>query len=150
MTRARYVTHSNTAARIQKIRDLITTLQARQLRRDELGNILKVGPSGVRKYLSDLRDLVEVVFVGGEALCRLVAGAAVQAFLSSLATAAPARPVAPRQTPECIAAREPGRRFHILADDAHYPVRISREPAARDPLVAALFGAPAGGMEARA
>jgi hypothetical protein len=80
----------------------------------------------------------------------VVAGAGVRAFVPRVAPAAPARPVAPRQTPECIAAREPGRRFHILADDAHYPVRISREPAARDPLVAALFGAPAGGMEARA
>jgi hypothetical protein len=73
----------------------------------------------------------------------LQAGAAdkVQAFLACLAAQAPARPVTLRQTPESIAAREPGRRFHILADDEHYSIRVSRAAPARDPMVAALFGA---------
>jgi hypothetical protein len=34
-----------------------------------------------------------------------------------------------------------GRHFHILADDTHYAIRVNRSPVARDPLVAALFGA---------
>ena len=35
-----------------------------------------------------------------------------------------------------------GRHFHILADDTHYAIRVNRGPVTRDPLVAALFGAP--------
>jgi hypothetical protein len=34
-----------------------------------------------------------------------------------------------------------GRHFHIRADDTHYAIRVNRSPVARDPLVAALFGA---------
>ena len=151
MTRARYVTPSQTAARLAKLRTLITTLQERQLRRDEIGHLLQVGPSGVRKYLVDLRDLVEVIRVAGEAVCRLVAAAEkVQAFLAGLGAAAPGRPVTPSLTPESIAARDPRRHFHILADDEHYAIRVSRAAPARDPMVAALFGTGSASMGAHA
>lgn len=150
MTRARYVTHSQTVARLAKLRTLITTLQERQLRRDEIGNILQVGPSGVRKYLADLRDLVATVFDAGVAVCRLVAAAEkVQAFLAGLGAMAPGRPAAaPPPSPDRIAARDPGRHFHILADDEHYSIRVSQAAPARDWAVAALFGAGPAGMGA--
>lgn len=34
-----------------------------------------------------------------------------------------------------------GRRFHVMLDDVGCALKISDEPARRDPLVAALFGA---------
>jgi len=150
MTRARYVTHSQTAARLAKLRTLITTLQVRQLRRDEICNLLQVGPSGVRKYLADLRGLVATVFDAGVAVCRLVGAAEkVQAFLAGLGAMAPGRPVTAAPSPERIAARDPRRHFHILADDEHYAIRVSRALPARDPMVAAFFGAGPAAVGAR-
>lgn len=58
MTRACHVTPGRTAERVEKIRRLLTALQAGQPEHDEVGAVLGMGPSGVRKYLFDLRTLV--------------------------------------------------------------------------------------------
>jgi hypothetical protein len=147
MKRAQHVTPSGTAARIEKIRSLVTALTAGQLSRAEIADLLKMGQSGVRKYLVDLRGMVEQGYDGGQLMVRLVVSAeAAGEFLAGLSVQKSGR--AARPSDFSIAVRQPGRHFHILADDAHYAIRVSRAPAMRDPLVAAFFGA--GRMEARA
>ena len=149
MTRARHVTPRQTAARIERIRILINALLAGDMTRDEIGEVLQVGPSGVRKYLADLGEKVEIArhidgtatFVGFPVFCLAITPEAARAYLASLVTVAPARAAAAPISALSVAARDPSRHFHILADDAHYAVRVSRTPAMRDPLVAALFGA---------
>lgn len=148
MTRACHVTHGHTATRIERIRTLIVTLQARHLMPDEIGEILELGPSGVRKYVKDLGDKLAVArYVDpsprsvGQPLYRLaMTPEATTEYLASLAAAPVARARASISALG-VAQRDPSRRFHILEDDTHYSVRVSRTPAARDPLVAAFFGA---------
>ena len=152
MTRSRYVTPGRTAERMEKIRKLITALQEEgYLMRDEIGPMLGLGPSGVRKYLADLRGQVEASWDRGHITVRLtMSSSQTGAFLKRLAATAPARPTGISMTPARIAAAEPGRHFHILADDTHYAIHVSRAPVARDPMVAALFGAGPARMEVRA
>jgi predicted transcriptional regulator len=147
MKRTQHVTPSGTAARIEKIRSLVTALTAGQLSRAEIADLLKMGQSGVRKYLVDLRGMVEQGYEGGQLMVRLVVSVeTAQEFIAGLTIQKAARPSRPSDF--SIAVRQPGRHFHILEDDEHYAIRIHRSPAARDPLVAALFGAR--GMEAHA
>lgn len=148
MTRTHHVTHSYTAARAENIRKLITALMAGQLARDEIGALLQVGPSGVRKYLADLKGKVDKLYIDGEQVCRLaMRPGEAQAYLDSLGAQVPARPIGVASSE--ISMPAPGRRFHILADDTHYAIRVSRAPAARDPWVTALFGAGPACMEVR-
>lgn len=64
----------------------------------------------------------------------------VGAYLAELVAQAPFRPVTASRRPQAIAARDPRRHFHILGDDKHYAIRVSRALPAQDPYVAALFG----------
>lgn len=149
MTRAHHVTHSYTEARAANIRKLITALMAGQLARDEIGALLRVGPSGVRKYLADLKGKVDKLYIDGEQVCRLAMRPdEAQAYLDALMSHVPARPVSVVSSE--ISMPGPGRRFHILADDSHYAIRVSRAPVARDWSVTALFGAGPARVEVRA
>lgn len=133
--------NSHTAARVEKIRQMVTALQQGPMSRDEIGDMLELSAPGVRKYLADLKAIIERFYTAGRAMCRLVASPAkVTAYLADLDARSVARPVPPPYTPQWIAARDPRRHFHILSDDAHYPVRVSRAAPARDPMVAAFFG----------
>jgi predicted transcriptional regulator len=158
MTRAHHVTHGRTAERIERIRRLITELQDRDMRREDIADLLKMSPSGARKYIADLREsgVMEIARYAdgtanflGYAEYRLALGAdETRDYLANLATA----PTSGRKAkvPEfTLAARDPSRHFHILADDTHYAIRVNREPAARDWCVAALFGAGPARMGAR-
>jgi len=147
MTRARYVTPSRTAERNERTRQLILALQERNLRRDEIGSLLKIGPSGVRKYLADLCQLVELVRDADEQVFRLTADAdKARAFLASLEALPVARPVKNRPpTPMELAARDPARHIHIMHDDEEFKVRIQRGLPAHEPMMAHFFNlAPAG------
>lgn len=136
MTRAHHVTHSYTAERIEKIRKLLAALQARPLARDEISAVLEVGPSGVRKYLDDLRGMFTVDAVMGEDFVRLTTGdEKTRAFIAALEALAPAR--APKRAARPV---DPSRHIHIMRDDVHFPIRPHRAPIVRDALVAALFG----------
>jgi hypothetical protein len=147
MTRAHHVTNSYTAERQEKIRKLVVALQLRSMSRDEIGALLELGPSGVRKYLADLGALIAQSAEGGGIRIRLSASQVeVLAYLSALAVQASPRRA--RKSDMSIATLDPSRRFHIMADDEHFAIRLNRSPVARDPMVAALFGA--GLMEARA
>lgn len=149
MTRARHVTPRQTAARIEKLRNLVTALLAGAMTRDEIGEVLLVGPSGVRKYLADLSGKVGVTrYVDGTEASQglpvyglTITAAEAQDYLAGLAIGAPTRAVTEPKSVVTIAARDPSRHFHILEDDVHYSVRVSRTPVQRDVLVAAFFGA---------
>jgi hypothetical protein len=140
MTRAHHVTHGRTAERIEKIRKLITALLDGQISHDQLGNLLEIGPSGVRKYLADLRGRVQLTIDGGEKVLRLAIDAdAARTYLASLAPQAPAPGRKGRISELAIAERDPKRHIHIMRDDEYYQVRVSRSIPAPDPLVVALF-----------
>ena len=143
---------SATQRRIENMQKLIGELSTHEMLADEIAWFLKFSPSGARKYIRDLRE------AGVIELARYIEGTAtylgkavyqispdperVKAFLAAIVQ--PKREgVAPRK-------ERPGLReqsmagtghFHILADDTHYAIRVNRSPVARDPLVAALFGA---------
>jgi len=142
MTRSHFTTNSHTAARVEKIRKLIHSLQQGDMSRDEICDLLEMGPSGVRKYLADLAGRVKAVVAGGETIVHLAIDAdQAEAYLDQLAAQASPRPAVLPRSPEWIAARDRTRHFHILEDDAHYSIRVSRAAPARDWAVAALFGA---------
>ena len=144
---------SATLRRIENMQKLIGELSMHEMLADEIAWFLKFSPSGARKYIRDLRE------AGVIELARYIEGTAtylgkavyqispdperVKAFLAAIVQ--PKREgVAPRK--ERPGLREQsmagtGRHFHILADDTHYAIRVNRSPVARDPLVAALFGA---------
>ncbi|MEH6434321.1 ArsR family transcriptional regulator [Massilia sp. DD77] len=148
MIRARHVTHGQTAARVERLRLLITTLQVRQLMRDEIGEILQVGPSGVRKYLKDLGSMIAIAryvdgtptYRGDPVYCLAMTSEQIHAYLANLDAAPAARPGSQSMSALSRAALDPSRHFHIMKDDTHYAIRLSRAPIVRDPLVAALFG----------
>lgn len=138
--RARHVVHSATAARIGRLRSLVLALQMGPLTRDDIGAILQLGPSGVRKYLAELQGKVVVADEGGMQVCRLALRAdEVQAYLVDLAAGSLARPSVP--TTRERAGREPSRRVHVLRGNERVAMRAGLDPVDRDPLVAALFGA---------
>jgi predicted transcriptional regulator len=148
MTRARHVTPGRTAERMEKIRKLVTALQEGQLPHDQVGPMLELGPSGVRKYLMDLRGKVQLTVDRGERVLRLaMTSDAARAYLDSLTPKAPTSGRKGRVSELALAERDPRRHIHIMQDDEYYQVRVSRSIPAPDPLVVALFGA--GRMEAR-
>lgn len=140
-----------TRRRIANIRLIIDTLPAREMDIDDICALLQFSPSGARKYISELlagsvieiaRYLDATATYSGRPAYRLAPDqVTINEYLARLEKnmAAPQRePVAKSMFPQV-----PGRNFHIMDDDTHFAVRIHRAPVMRDPLVAALFGAPA-------
>ena len=150
MTRAHYVTHGKTIQRMERLRTLVTELMTRDLPADELADVLKLSPSGARKYVGDLTAAGVIALAipvdGAVSVVRRVYTLAItaekaQEYLAGLVTNAPVRAARESKSVLSIAAREAGRRFHIMEDDAPFSIRVDRAPAMRDPLVAAFFGA---------
>jgi DNA-binding transcriptional ArsR family regulator len=149
-----------TQRRLDNLRLLVEALGQREMLADEICDLLKFSPSGARKYIRDLREdgVIELArYVDGTATYIGLAvytltpdQERVRAFLAGLdQPRAPAPPNAKHR--DRFAAAGAGRHFHIIADDTHYAVRVSRVQVFRDPLVAALFGpaaSAAGGAEA--
>lgn len=147
MTRTRHVTPSQTIQRLERLQALVLALQAGQLLRDEMGAILQVGPSGVRKYLVDLRGKVELGCVAGAQVCRWSAGAEeTREYLASLAAQASARPAATPKSALTIAAMDPRRHIHIMPDDVEFKVRLQRGIPAHHPLLAHFYNLVPGGV----
>ena len=140
--------HRHTALRTERLLALVAAFQTRHLMREDIGEILKVGPSGVRKYIKDLGAAIEIEcyvdgtdkFIGFPVYSLAISAEEAQAYVASLSAAPTALPVRASASALSMAAKDPSRHFHILADDTHYAVRVSRTPAMRDPLVAAFFG----------
>jgi hypothetical protein len=146
MTRIRHVASSQTVQRIAKLHRLITALLSGPQDRDALGDLLKVGPSGVRKYLADLRGKVELIIIDGRPHYRLAISAeATRDFLERLAAQMPVRAVKEPKSPMQVRMAGVGRHFHILADDTHYAIRVNNRIPAHFPLMAHFFNlVPAG------
>jgi hypothetical protein len=140
MSRSRYVTPSRTGERIERVRTLITALQAGPMARDEIGGMLAIGPSGVRKYMTDLNGIVESFGEFGHLMCRLVSDKEkVARYLETLDGLAAARPIKPRKCELTIAAQDPARHFHIMEDDVEFKVRVTKGVPAHHPLMAHFF-----------
>lgn len=144
---------SATQRRIENMQKLIGELQNHEMLADEIAWFLKFSPSGARKYIRDLREAGVIELARyiegtatylGKAVYQLTPDAErVKAFLAAIVQpkreGAPPRKERPSLREQNMAGN--GRHFHILADDTHYAIRVNRNPVARDPLVAALFGA---------
>jgi len=150
MTRAHHVTHGQTIQRMERLRTLVAELLLRDLPADELAWVLKLSPSGARKYVGDLTAAGVIALAvpvdGAVSVVHRVYTLAVtpeqaQVYLASLTTTAPVRAARESKSALRIAGRDPSRRFHIMQDDAPFSIRVSRTPPMRDPLVAAFFGA---------
>lgn len=140
MSRSRYVTPSRTAERIERVRKLITALRSGPLTRDEIGGLLSIGPSGVRKYMTDLNGVVESFGEFGHPMCRLTSDSEkLNAYLAKLDEQAVSRPAKPRKCELTIAARDPARHFHIMEDDVEFKVRPVRKIPKHDPVMAHFF-----------
>ena len=144
---------SGTARRIENMHKLVGELLAHEMRADEIATTLNYSSSGARKYIRHLREegVIErdrylnatASYLGMPVYRLTLDPERVRVFLAAL--------VAPKcddnkvrkkersALPERIKG-EPGRHFHLLGDDTDYAIRVSRETAQRDPLVAALFG----------
>ena len=150
MTRAHHVTHGQTIQRMERLRTLVTELLTRDLPADELAWVLKLSPSGARKYIGDLTAAGVIALatpvggavpVSGRVYTLAVTPEQAQVYLASLTTTAPVRAARESKSSLSIAGRDPSRRFHIMQDDAPFSIRVSRAPVARDWLVTAFFGA---------
>jgi DNA-binding transcriptional ArsR family regulator len=138
-----------TQRRLDNMRMLVEALGQREMLADEICDLLKFSPSGARKYIRDLREdgVIELArYVDGTATYLGLAvytltpdPERVRAFLAGLGQPQQLAPPS-RGRLNRFAAAGPGRHFHIIADDTHYAVRVSRVQVFRDPLVAALFG----------
>lgn len=141
MTRASYVLPGQTAARLDNLRRLVTELSVRSMRRDEIANLLQMGPSGVRKYIADLGDRVSIVQTAeGPVYFLALTSAQMQAYLAQLDATPISRPTGIPKRASASATLGAGRHVHLMADDEHFSARLHTAPAARDPLVAAFFG----------
>jgi len=146
MTRAHSTPNSHTAARAANLRKLVEALTVREMPRGEIAKLLGIGESAARTYIADLREHLTILHCEAAVTWPLKPGVyrltaspeAIAACLESLGGVTAARPA--RSSSMEIAARDPRRHFHILGDDEHYAVRVSRAAPARDPMVAALFG----------
>ncbi len=145
--------NGRTAARIANLRKVLDALREGDLLRDEIGAILRFGPSGVRRYIKELREnaVIEIAryvdgtstFLGYPQFQLSPNTSRVDEFIAELDSGRPVKKAGVGRPSHLeLAQRDQGRHFHILADDTHYAIRVSRTPIARDPLVAALFGAP--------
>lgn len=144
-----------TRARVDNIKRIINKLCLGELLRDDIGTLLGFSPSGTRKYIKDLKDSDVIVLVRyvdptpqclGIPLYRLNPDTEkVDAFLAHLDGAAMPPPKGrSKPTVMDLAMRDSARHFHVLKSDDGYVPTIHRGPVARDPMVAALFGTPAG------
>lgn len=136
-------------ARVNNMRMIIDALKCGELVRDDIGGMLGFSPSGVRKYLSDLRDsgivvvdrLIEATkHCPGIPVYHLTDDAdLVERFLADL----DANTVRPKRATKNLikVLRDTSRHIHIMNDDEGHNPRIEKvTPARRDEMVAMFFG----------
>lgn len=158
MTRSHSTPNSHTATRLTRLRILVGAFLNGEMTRGDMADLLQLSLSGIRPYIKDLRHIIVVdryidpttYSPGDPVYCLAVTAAEATAYMATLGNAPAAPPVRAARSEMSKAQRDPYRHFHIMADDAHYAIRVSRAAPARDPLVAAFFGTPAGSMGAHA
>ncbi|MYM92369.1 ArsR family transcriptional regulator [Duganella vulcania] len=142
-----------TSARLEKMQSLVTQMQGREMSLYDIQRFLKFSDTGAKKYVTKLREvgIVEALqgadgtaTTPGRQLFKVTADPArLKAGFASLAEKV--KKAASRSNTAVksrLGKDDAGnaRRFHILADDEDFAVKLSRHRPVRDPLVAALFG----------
>jgi hypothetical protein len=133
---------SSSLRRTSNIRRLVAALARHSLGPAEAAQLLQVSRTAARNYLAILEQAgIADVDPARRSRLRLNPDpSVVQLYLDALTENAAPQRVALRRSPSrhCV---DPGERFlHVLRDDVRFPLDLSRRPAGRDPLVAALFG----------
>jgi hypothetical protein len=153
-----HLMHSRHRSRVENIERLIATLREREILRDEMGDVLGMGTSGVRKYLRDLIGAGVIVldryidptrFTLGTPVYQITSDTAkVDAYLKAIRAecSIPRRPGAKSYL--SIAMSDPTRHIHVASDDDWHRPRVERKkPAQRDPLALPVdFFVPAKGF----
>lgn len=147
---ARISKTTGTKQRTLNMKRLIQELGKRDLMMADICDVLEpLSLAGARKYARGLRDagVIEIsTYLGenarlvGKSVCQLTDDKEAAAkFLAECELSK-----AGRRTDAVILKRSrmeaSGRHFHIMGDDAHFAVKVSRAPIVRDALVQALFG----------
>lgn len=146
-----------TLRRTENIKTLVETLKGRRMTASEISELLGFSPSGIRKYLRDLKELEIIEVQGhepntngkawvGSALYGLIVGCEerVENLLKLLSEQT--REVQEKKEKTELNAKnaliqiDQGHHIHKMGDDSPFNLRSSRIPVHRDPLVAALFG----------
>jgi DNA-binding transcriptional ArsR family regulator len=129
---------SITRQRVDNMLRLVAEFHLREMLRDDIREFLGMSPSGVRKYIRELREakIIDAVrcddLQGPQhqiyALC--ASTETVTAFIQSLALPQ----VVPARKPKSfIQPADPSRHVHVMDDDAQYPVRVRRNAITPDP-----------------
>lgn len=124
------ITTRRRGARGHNMRILIAELQKREMPHYEIGYMLGKSPSALRKYINVLAPVIGIVrYEGNVPVYRITADdESLDKFVGGLGCALKVA------TPEpAYATVGPGRRFHIMADDAPYAVRINLASVTPDP-----------------
>jgi predicted transcriptional regulator len=129
--------------RIANIRKILAALAHGSIGPAATADLLGVSPSAARNYLDALvQDGVALPDRGRKTNVVLHPDqATVRRFLENQEVRGGERRITLRRSlsRHCV---NPGASFvHVLADDVRFPLTLGCQPATRDPLVAALFGA---------
>lgn len=139
-TRVKKHGNQRTTQRIDNMKRLVEELSRRLMTPTDIGQFLEFSPSGVRKYLADLREacIVEAQttdFQTDQLNYGLIEDKTmVDAYLASLDTIRIGAPSRRMKSNVDLALRDKSRSFHLLRDDAYYSVRVSKAQVAPDPL----------------
>lgn len=142
---------ASSARRIEQLRALVAELMMRDIGYVGVATLLKCSQSAARIYVQELRNagIITASPIRQPPDCvdkfayRLHSDPQqVRAFLATLSQPQRCNISSPRKGGHTDEASSNVRRFHIMQDDANISLRVSDAPAQRDPLVAALFGAP--------
>ncbi|WP_323142750.1 hypothetical protein [Massilia phyllosphaerae] len=146
MIRCHSTPNSHTAARLARLRILVGAFLNGEMTRGDMADLLQLSLSGIRPYIKDLRHIITVdrwidptTYSPGDPVYRLAVSAVeATAYMDTLGDAPGVLQMRPSTMD--IAARDPRRHFHILSDDEHYAVRISRVGPFRHWMDTVLFG----------
>lgn len=126
-----------TRHRESNTRRLIAALEHNDMSWREIGALLNISVSGVRKYANELMEAHVAVKrlsdAGCYVLCLTTNMDVIKRLLATFSDDEPSPPKAPSPL-------EPGTYVHVMSDDESYVVKRQKHIPACDPLLAALFG----------
>lgn len=144
-----------TARRLENVRILLERLKVtEELSFDEISVLLKLSPSGLRKYVKDLRQSGILILARIDCVGSLTPGTAyyrlcnnkekIKSVLARISETLADVPIAePVQTSQARARAlsTEGRQFHILRDDTEYQIRTpALKPPKHDQLLSLFYG----------
>lgn len=150
VTQDRSAMRPSSMRKLDRMRTLVGQMSMRDMDSMDIAELLRCSHTAARNYLSELLQAGVVISNRGRALgggairlgFRLTGDTnMVERYLAALHASTSAEFLSRRvsQAPDEIKAK---RHFHVMGDDRFLTVRVTLQPVRRDPLVAALFGAP--------